>query len=82
MSVVKICICMFGLSAICWTVKTEYPFQEQILGSNKPTWGEIESTNLCKGHGDPLLQAIECAHLRLGDSLFLFAWAIKVFRWN
>lgn len=54
-------------------MKTEYPFQEQILGSNKPTWGEIEPTNLCKGHGDPLLQAIECAHLRLGDSLFLFA---------
>lgn len=37
MSVVKIYICMFGLNVIYRSRKTEYPFQEQTLGSNKPT---------------------------------------------
>lgn len=73
MPVVKIHIYMFGWSVIYWTVKIEYASQEQILGRNKPTWGEIESAKLCKGHGDPFLQAIIWAWLRLGVSLFLLS---------
>lgn len=53
MSVVETCMCMLGLGVICCIAKSEYLFQEQILGSNKPTQGErIELTNLCKGHGE------------------------------
>lgn len=36
-SVVKTCTCMLGFGVICCIAKSEQLFQEQILGSNKPT---------------------------------------------